>query len=223
MECLKKILRFINPNYTYAEFQRLKYKIIFKGVRVGLYSRIHKSEIEECVFIGSNTVINNSKIGRHTYINSESSISNVKCGNFCSIGSEVVMGLGIHPVQFVSTHPAFYSNNKAFKTYADKVYIEEYKTIEIGNDVWIGFRAIIVDGVKIGDGAIIAANAVVTKDVPPFAIVGGVPAKVIKYRFENDIILKIIKTNWWNKDEIWLQENYKHFMDFQKFLNTFEE
>lgn len=77
---------------------------------------------------------------------------------------------------------------------------EEYAHIDIGNDVWIGARAIIMDGIKIGHGAVVAANAVVTKDIPPYAIVGGIPAKIIKYRFEPDKIERLIQSEWWKWD-----------------------
>ena len=104
-------------------------------------------------------------------------------GKLCSIGDNVRIGLGIHPTHLRSTHPAFYSpqgNWDIKPTIQEK--ITEYKKVYIGDDVWIGTNAMILDGVTIGSHAVIAAGAVVTKDVPEYAIVGGVPAKIIKYR-----------------------------------------
>ena len=88
----------------------------------------------------------------------------------------------------------------------------------IGNDVWIGLNATILDGVTIGDGAIVAAGAVVTKDVPPYAVVGGVPAKIIKYRFTESQIDFLLKFRWWEKDRKWIQQNYKRFQDIESFI-----
>ena len=85
------------------------------------------------------------------------------------------------------------------------------KKVIIGNDVWIGSHALILGGVKIGDGAVIGAGAVVTKDVPPYAVVGGVPARIIKYRFSQEIIDKLLEIKWWNLPENILKENIKLF------------
>ena len=138
-------------------------------------------------------------------------IYNATIGKFSSIASFVKIGLGIHPTKdFVSTHYAFYSNKKKLtKTFSDKNYIEENKNVSIGNDVWIGANAIILDGITISDGAIIGAGAVVTKDVPPYAIVGGVPAKIIRYRFDEDTIKKLLEISWWDFPITWLEKNYK--------------
>ena len=103
-------------------------------------------------------------------------------------------------------------------TYSKERRFEEFKAqIEIGNDVWIGDSAIIMDGVKIGDGSIIAAGAVVTKDVPPYAIVGGVPAKIIRYRFDEDDINFLLELSWWEKDKKWIKENAEKFSDIRNF------
>src|SRR5690606_29947135 len=96
-------------------------------------------------------------------------------------------------------------------------------SVKIGNDVWIGEDAIIMGGVKIGDGAIIAARAVVTKDVPPYSIYGGVPAKLIKYRFDNYIIKKLLAIKWWDLEESWIRENYYLFHDAEKFISNFND
>ena len=140
-----------------------------------------------------------SKIGRHTYVSS-ARIANTEIGAFCSIGPDVnIGGLGAHPTRWISTHPAFYSTRKQSGISFTKIdMFDELKPNKIGNDVWIGARALILDGVTIGDGAIVAAGAVVTKDVPPYAIVGGVPAKLIRTRFEPPVIEALLKWQWWN-------------------------
>ncbi|MBU2975498.1 CatB-related O-acetyltransferase [Zobellia sp. B3R18] len=144
-------------------------------------------------------IINHSQIGDYSYIARNTLVQHAQIGNYCSIAHDVNIGLGQHPIDLLSTSPIFYNKNNPLKySLVEKSLIfEEYKTIKIESDVWIGARAIIMDGVKIGMGAIVAAGAVVTKDVPPFAIVGGIPAKIIKYRFNEDRIKQIIKSKWW--------------------------
>ena len=95
--------------------------------------------------------------------------------------------------------------------------------MQIGNDVWIGTGAILLDGVTIGNGAIVAAGAVVNKDVPPYAVVGGVPAKIIKYRFSEEIVKKLEESRWWEKEESWLLKNAEKFSNIEIFLKSVEE
>ncbi|CCZ22449.1 acetyltransferase (Isoleucine patch superfamily) [Acetobacter sp. CAG:977] len=141
----------------------------------------------------------NDLLGRHSYVGSNFSCPNsaTKIGSFCSIAANVIICPTQHPAGFLTTHPFSYlrehglSGQKSFINYAHTT------PAEIGNDVWIGQNAVIMDGVKIGDGAIIAAGAVVTKDVAPYAIVGGVPAKLIRYRFDEATIKDLLRLKWW--------------------------
>lgn len=132
-----------------------------------------------------NTTLVDSAFGDYTYIGGHSRVQYTTVGKFCSIAEGVKIGLGVHPLNLKSTHPAFYSPQSHWK---DEISPEipddliEYKRISIGDDVWIGTNAMIIDGVSVGNHAVIAAGAVVTSDVPEYAIVGGVPAKIIKYR-----------------------------------------
>ena len=132
-----------------------------------------------------NATIVNTSLGDFTYVGNNSKLQNCIVGRYCSIADDVRVGLGIHPTNLEYTHPAFYSPQSHWKEYIKPTVspdLEEYKMIIIGDDVWIGTRAMIMDGVTIGNHAIIAAGAVVTKNVPEYAIVGGVPAKIIKKR-----------------------------------------
>lgn len=158
------------------------------------------SEIEKNCRILENSLVLNSTIKTCSYIGKNSMVQNASIGSFCSIANDVFIGLGAHPIAHFSTSPLFYrvANTFNLKLIDEDYEFSEYRPIEIGNDVWIGARAIILDGVKIGDGAIVAANAVVTQDVPPYAIVGGVPAKIIRHRFSPEKIEQLLKLQWWS-------------------------
>ena len=107
-----------------------------------------------------------------------------------------------------------YRNNASF----ENSEIRDNRMVTIGNDVWVGANVIILPGVTIVDGAVLAAGAVVTKDVEPYAIVGGVPAKLIKYRFSREKREKLLRIKWWNLDEEKIEENIELFYDPDKFL-----
>ncbi|MCF8296152.1 MAG: CatB-related O-acetyltransferase [Melioribacteraceae bacterium] len=136
--------------------------------------------------------------------------------------------LGLHPtIDFVSTSPSFFSLNPPNglllvekQKFKEHKYIDKEKkfVVKIGNDVWIGNNVIILDGITIGDGAVIAAGSVVTKDVEPYSIIGGVPAKLIRYRFSNDKIEFLLKFRWWQKELDWILKNIQYFEDIDKFI-----
>ncbi|NBB22844.1 antibiotic acetyltransferase [Runella sp. CRIBMP] len=167
--------------------------------------------------------LSNCSLGDYVYIADNSLLSNTTIGKFCSIGPEVRIGLGIHPTSFISTFPTFFSTKQQCQiTLVEKDYIEETGAVTIGNDVWIGANALVLYNVTIGDGAVIAAGSVVTKDVPPYAIVGGVPAKIIKKRFSEEEIKQLLTLRWWDKDINWLRENAEFFSEGRAFLNRFQ-
>jgi phosphonate metabolism protein (transferase hexapeptide repeat family) len=197
-----------------------KYKL--KRAVIGYGVSISKCNIGDNVFIGDNTLLKNSSIDDHTYFNINCKISDAKIGKFCSIGSNVTIGVGTHPTDMVSTHPCFYANNKEFKTFADKMYFQKERgIIEIGNDVWIGSNVCILNDVKIGHGAVIAMGSIVTKDVPDYAIVAGVPAKVIRYRFSDQIIKSLTKIEWWDLDQKCIEQNFTDFHNVKSFVKKY--
>lgn len=146
----------------------------------------------------------NSTVGAYSYVGPGTSIVCTTIGKFCSIAGNASIGLGKHSMDLISTSPLFFSKKNATGfSWTSKNSFEEYSRVNIGNDVWIGMSAMIIGGVTIGNGAVVAAGAIVTKDVPPYAVVGGVPAKVIKYRFSAETIEKLLELKWWNlPDEI---------------------
>jgi acetyltransferase-like isoleucine patch superfamily enzyme len=170
--------------------------------------------------IMEDVLISNTSLGDFTYIAKHTSMQNAQIGKFCCIGPNCNIGLGKHPSKnFVSVHPAFYSiNNTINVSFVDSSSFEEFDLVEIGNDVWIGANAIIKDGVKIGNGAIVGAGSVITKDVDDYAIVGGVPAKLIRYRFTKQQIEQLLKIEWWNFDNNKLKNFSNLFENIDNFL-----
>lgn len=192
----------------------------FNGVDVRANTNFCEWNMKTCMrmelpvrFGGGNFQVDN--IGAFTYFNTKAYVRNVESiGRFCAVGPGVIMGMPEHSINALSSHIIFrdcdslithefcdYSKgNKMLETIKKKTRLDLNKKgkINIGNDVWIGCNAIIMRGVTIGDGAVIAAGTVVTKDVEPYSVVTGVPARVIKYRFEKEIIEKLLKLCWWD-------------------------
>jgi len=153
-----------------------------------------------------------------SYVAEASRVGFTDIGAFSSIGPNVSLGgLGWHPIDRLSTHPAFYSAGlkagTSFVQPQNHIDIEDElpRTI-VGNDVWMGVGCIVLDGLTIGDGAVIAAGAVVTKDVPPYAIVGGVPARIIRYRFDEATIAALLDWRWWDLSNAQLENIAARFM-----------
>lgn len=166
--------------------------------------------------------LRNVTVDEYSYINCNSNASNVRIGKFCSIGPNFFCGWGIHPINGLSTSPSFYSLNKPGLSLSKSTKITEYKEINIGNDVFIGSNVIVLDGVTIGDGAVIGAGAVVSKDIPPYAIAVGSPIRIIKYRFEEGQIEKLLKIKWWNFDFDQIIDVEKLFFNIDDFIKKYD-
>jgi virginiamycin A acetyltransferase len=168
--------------------------------RKGVYSNFPAAVssdiiVEPPVFVGKTIISKKCKIGIHSYICSGTIWENVTIGRYCSIADNVLIAPPDHPTHYLSTWDPFYKNKDYYQNWVRE------KTTKIGNDVWIGANALIRKGVQVEDGSVIAAGAVVTENVPPYAIVGGIPARIIKKRFDADIIESLLELKWWNLSE----------------------
>ena len=195
----------------------LKYKK--DNVKVAGSSRIRPGTKFGCnVRIGDNTWLKGS-VGSYSYIGKGCRL-NAHIGKFCSIAPGVKVVVGTHSTEYLSSSPVFLSTQRQCGiTFTENDVVEEELlvdkgqeiAVEIGNDVWIGENVLIKGGIKIGDGSVIGMGAVVTKDIEPFSIVGGVPAKMIRKRFSDEVIKNICQIKWWNWDENWLREHIDYF------------
>lgn len=157
-----------------------------------------------CVIAGNVAIGSRVSVGDHSYINSGSIVASGSIGKFCSIGYLAQIGLPNHPVDFISTSPRTYGSDNVF---GGPMYWDDYQTPPvIENDVWIGSNALIMQNVRISNGAIIAASAVVTHDVSPYTIVAGVPATIVRKRFDDAVIDKLLAWRWWDLPIEQLQE-----------------
>jgi acetyltransferase-like isoleucine patch superfamily enzyme len=173
------------------------------------------------VTIISGAVLDKVKIDDFSYISNDAIINNVVIGKFCSIGPSVQIGLGPHPTKvFVSTYPAFYTkkfSGCSLSFRENNIFDDAIPQTTIANDVWIGARVIIPGKIHIGTGAIVAAGSVIVKDVPSYAIVGGNPARIIRYRFTEDQIRILLTSKWWNWPIEKIIQHVDYFSDIEKF------
>lgn len=183
-------------------YEKKNLKKKYKNFSASLNSFSRDVVYSDYVRLHGSTHIINSTIGRFTYF-SNSKVGYCDIGSFCSIGpSTQIGGLGAHPVNMISTHPVFYSNKSQCGISFTKInHFDEIKRTTIGHDVWVGANTLILDGVIVGNGVIIAAGSVVTKDIPDYAVVAGVPAIIKKFRFNEKEIELLNNIKWWEWSE----------------------
>jgi acetyltransferase-like isoleucine patch superfamily enzyme len=175
-------------------------------------SAIKNSKISNFATIHSGCSIVNSVIDRYSYCGYDCTIINADIGSFCSIAGRVFVGGASHPMHFVSTSPAFLSHKDSLKKkFSNFDYMPCQRTI-IGSDVWIGEGVFIKAGINIGHGAVVGMGAVVTKDVPPYSIVAGNPARIIKMRFTDELIDYLLRLSWWSMSDEEIM-NISHLFD----------
>lgn len=182
------------------------------------------SSIDKTAKINGGCSIVSSVIGRYSCLGYHCELVNCKVGSFSSIASESFIGGAEHPIHWVSTSAVFQkiSHSGPNKRFAELPLPKSKETI-VGNDVWIGHNVIIKAGSRIGDGAVVGAGAVVTKDIPPYAIVGGVPAKIIGMRFPEDVVEKLLSIRWWDFSEDRLKVIGQFMNDCSRMIQFIEE
>ncbi len=204
-------------DYFLIKLYKFRNRYLRRIIREIIYRRRHSefySKTLRTIFFK----YHNIKVGLYSYGTFDTRLpAGMEVGRYTSIGANFFVINGSHPVVNKSTHPFFY--NPDFQ-YVDLLLIKRRQRLVIGNDVYIGSNVTILPkATYIGDGSVIAAGSVVVKDVPPFAIVGGNPAKIIKYRFSKKTINEIIESKWWDKD---IKEIYKDKLEFLTFLKSME-
>lgn len=203
-----------------------------KNVNVGAHTKVRFANLANHVRIGDYCNIQRGGVDFYSYIGDCCSLPQTKIGKFCSIAPFVKLAAGNHPIQYLSTSPYTYSPIRwsfaRTTMYSDEfIYTDSQNQYlcEIGNDVWIGTGALLVcskSALHIGDGSVIAAGAVVTKDVPPYAIVAGCPARIMRYRFDERVISRLQELKWWDKDPTWIEQNCYRFSHPEQLLNDLE-
>ena len=180
-------------------FKKLTYKRVDFGT---LWDT--KSSFRKFTHILRGARLNNAHIGKYSRVGVNCKLTNVTVGNFSCIGADCVVGVGQHPTNYLTYHSIFYKQGN-WGWHDDWIKypkgFQEQAQITIGNNVWIGQKVVIMDGVTIGDNSIVATGAIVTKDVPPYSIVGGVPAKVIKTLFNDEMRKRLDEIQWWNLED----------------------
>ena len=199
--------------YLYSKF----FKRVVRG------TSILNSYIDKTAKVYSGSTFYNSKLGRYSYVGYDSEVVNCEIGSFCSIVNGFIAGGAKYPLEWLSTSPVFYDVGGGTNYHLGHLTIDPTVCTYIGNDVWIGSRAIILQGVHIGTGAVVGAGAVVTKEVPSYAVVAGCPAKIIKYRFDSDIICRLLKSEWWLLQDFQLKKLAKYMNSPNVFLVELEK
>ncbi|HIZ87533.1 MAG TPA: CatB-related O-acetyltransferase [Candidatus Coprenecus pullistercoris] len=200
----------INRGYLISKFIRLINRPALRNCYIDRTSKVGT---------GSNCIA--VQMGRYSYMGKNNSVTNTKIGSFCSIASYCAIGGGDHCKTMISTSPVFVGYKNIFRKNFGHAVPDMHKEVIIGHDVWIGENVFINDGLNIGNGAIIGAHSVVTHDVPPYSIVAGSPAKIIRYRFSPEDVDFIERTKWWEWSEEKLIKNGPFFNSIEDFKGIF--
>ncbi len=192
-------LQNINQKFDY-KFMNLKFILskILKKLRI---SSVRNSKIHVTSKIESGSSVYFSSFDRYSFCGYDCELYHADIGSFTSIANQVVIGGARHPMEWLGMSPVFYKGRDSVKMKFSEHELNMPERTTIGHDVWIGHSAIILSGVQVGNGAVVGAGAVVTKDVPPYAIVAGNPAKIIRYRFNEDLVTELMEIKWWDMND----------------------
>lgn len=201
------------------QFLLYLYSKILKKLRG---SSIRNSQIHRTSKVESGSTVVNTIFDKYSFCGYDCEILNCDIGSFVSIANGVIVGGGMHPVDWVSMSPVFYAGRDSVKTKFSEFERDKPQRTSIGHDVWIGRNVIIKQGVTIGTGAVVGMGSVVTRDVEPYAIVGGVPARLIRYRFDELTVSQLIQSQWWMLEESKLREYAEDIRNPESFLRNFK-
>ena len=196
------------------------------NISIGDFSKVINSSLDDNVRIDRNNHIDSSIIGRFTYTGRNTVILHSNIGAFTSISWNVSIGGANHDYNRMTQHSFLYNSDNFLVPESESPAYDRFSNdITIGHDVWIAAGVVITRGITIGHGAVIGANSVVTKDIPPYAIAAGIPAKILKYRFDDNIIDKLLKLEWWLwpqekiRDNFSISSNIPNTLDIDELLN----
>lgn len=200
----------------------IKY-LLSKVLKKSRFSAIKNSIIHSTAKVESGTSFINSRMERYSFCGYDCDIYHANIGQFTSIANNVVIGGARHPMEWVGMSPVFYAGRDSVKDKFSEHKLPPPLQANIGNDVWIGRSAIILSGVCVGDGAIVGAGSVVTKNIPAYSIYAGNPAKLIRYRFDESTIQQLKDIQWWNMSILKLLVVGKYITNPDEFFATLRD
>lgn len=191
--------------------------------KVSVLALLSDSEVDKTCAICSGARVYRTKIGKYSYVGRSTFMTNVTVGNFCSIAGNCNIGGTGHPLNWVSTSSVFHKWDNILRKNFSRHEYEIFQETTIGNDVWIATNAMLKAGITIGTGAVIGMGAVVTKDVGPYEVWGGNPARCLKKRFDEETIEALLASKWWELPDETIEKIAPYMTDVQEFLEKVKE
>ena len=202
---------------------RVLVRAISKALKKARLIAVKNSTVHRTSKLGSGTSFYWSSMGRLSFCGYDCHIVHADIGSFTSIANSVVIGGGRHPMEWAGMSPVFYEGRDSVKAKFSVHVREPPRRVAVGHDVWLGQSVIVLPGATIGDGAVVGAGSVVTKEVPPYAIVAGNPARLIRYRFSDSLRIRLLSVRWWDLDDRALRELGLYVRDVEAFVSAAEK